>query len=101
MPFRIILLIECERWVHFCSVLVEVAATTCPLPVGIIEGPVCIQEIFVKSSYAQFPVDKQVSSGEEAGHELSATMMDPAFLLELAHRGVDGRVPSLSVFPSR
>lgn len=46
-----------------------------------------------------FPVLPEVTSGEKTSNEMPAKMVDPAFLLELSHCCVYGRVPCLAVGP--
>lgn len=49
--------------------------------------------------HALLPADPQVSTGQEASHGMPGQVVDPAFLPQLAHDGVDPGEPCLGLGP--
>ena len=59
-----------------------------------------IDEPFFKDFGPAFPVDVAAAAGEETGDGVAAEVVDPAFLPELAHYGVDPGEAGAAEFPS-
>lgn len=59
-----------------------------------------VDEPFLEDFSPALPVDVATPAREEAGDGVSAEVMDPAFLAELAHQGVDPGESGTAVFPA-
>lgn len=59
-----------------------------------------INEPFGEDVRAAFPIDVAAPAREEAGHGVAAQVVDPAFVAELAHEGVDPGEACLAEFPA-
>lgn len=59
-----------------------------------------VDEPFLEDLGAALPVDVAASAREEAGHRVPAEVVDPAFLAELPHQGVDPGEACLAELPA-
>ncbi len=71
-----------------------------PLPVAAVARDLVVDEPLLEDLRAALPVDVAAAAREEAGDGVAAEVVDPAFLLELAHQGVDPGEARAAVFPA-
>ena len=81
------------------EVLLEEAAGTEPLPVGIVQRPVCIEKETVKYFCSHFPVNPEVASCQETGNEMPCQVVHPSFLMELSHGRINRRIAGPCILP--
>ncbi len=98
-PFLIRLLRERNGAVTPIELRVESHARQ-PLPVAAVARDLVIDQPLLEDLGAALPVDVAAAAREEAGDGVAAEVVDPAFLLELAHQGVDPGEPRAAVFPA-
>lgn len=98
LSIGISLFAECDRTVN-SKILKEEGRSAQPHPVCSIQAPVSIQEQVFEHFLAFLPRLVQVSSRKEASNRMSCQMMNPTFLSELSHNGVDERIASLAILP--
>ena len=98
-PTLVVFLVKRDGGIY-SKVLVEKPTRTQPLPVSVVEGPVLVEQISVEYFNSLFPVLPKVASCKETRDQVSAQVVDPAFLLELSHGSVYSRISCLSLSPA-
>lgn len=79
--------------------LLEEGTTRQPHPAASIYTPVCIQQKLLKHLHATLPTKPQVAPCKKTGHGMSGLVVDPAFLSQLGHDGVNPGETSPTLSP--
>ena len=80
-------------------ILAEKGGAAQPLPITDVARHLVVDQPLLKHVGATHPIDIAAAPGQETGHRVPAQMVDPAFLLELAHQRVDEGEPRPAVLP--
>jgi len=94
-----IVFLEERNWGVHVEVLIVESAAAHPLPVPVVDRPIGVNQEFIKNSGTQLPVNPEITSCQETGYELSGLVVDPTFLLQLAHGSVNSWEACHSLLP--
>ncbi|KAM3068683.1 hypothetical protein ACMFMG_012208 [Clarireedia jacksonii] len=97
-PFLIPAPAKRHRTIHTIIHSVESRAAQ-PLPIPHITRRLVVQEPLLEDFQPTFPRNVAPPTSEETGDGVPAEMVNPAFLAELPHEGVDEREACKAVFP--